>query len=78
MNWSQLSDVLEDTWLLQSLAVFGSILLIDVFVVLLVRFDNTSILDWNGISFNVVVALIATILKKLIALTMSDCFEQTK
>lgn len=49
-----------------------------VLVALLVRFDKTPILDWNGISLNVVVTLIATILKGLIALTMSDCLGQAK
>ena len=78
MNWSYLSDILEDTWLLQDLAVFESIVLTSVLVALLARFDNTPIVKWNEISLNAVVALTATILKGLIALTMSDCLEQAK
>lgn len=78
MNWNYLNDILEDTWLLQSLSVLGSIVLTSVLVALLARFDNTSILEWNGVSFNAVVALIATILKGLIALTVFDCLGQAK
>lgn len=78
MNWSYLRDILEDTWLLQGLAVLGSILLTGVLVALLVRFDNTPVLEWNKISLNAVVALTATILKGLIALTTSDCIGQAK
>ena len=78
MNWSHFSDVLEDTWLLQGLAVSGSILLTGVLIVLLACFNNTPILDWNGISLNVAVALTATILKGLVALTVSDCLGQAK
>lgn len=78
MCWSYMSDVLEDTWLLQNLAVFASFLLTGVLIALLARFNNMPILQWNGISLNAIVALIATILKGLIALTMSDCLEQAK
>ena len=78
MNWCYLGDILEDTWLLQGLSVLGSIVLTSVLVVLLARFDNTPILEWNGISLNAVVALIATMLKGLVALTVSDCLGQAK
>lgn len=78
MNWSYLRDILEDTWLLQGLAVLGSILLTGVLVVLLARFDNTPVLEWNSISLNAAVALTATILKGLVALTVSDCLGQAK
>ena len=78
MNLKYLSDILEDTWLLQGLAVSGSILLIGMLVGLLIRFDNTPILEWNGVSLNVVVALIATILKSLVIFTVSDCLGQAK
>lgn len=78
MNWNYLGDILEDTWLLQGLSVLGSFVLISVLVVLLARFDNTPILEWNGMSLNAVVALIATILKGLVALTISDCLGQAK
>lgn len=63
---------------MQSLAVFGSILLIGVLVALFARFDNTPVLEWNKISLNAVVALTATILKVSIALTVSDCLGQAK
>lgn len=78
LNWSCLSNTLEDTWLLQGLSVLGSILLTSVLVALLARFDNTLILEWNGISLNAAVALIATILKGLVAFTVSDCLGQAK
>ena len=78
MNWRYLGDILEDTWLLQGLSVLGSIVLTGVLVVLLARFDHTPILEWNGISLNAVVALTATMLKGLIALTLSDCLGQAK
>lgn len=63
---------------MQCLAVFESVVLISVLVGLLARFDNTSILEWNGISLNAAVALTATILKGLVALTVSDCLGQAK
>jgi hypothetical protein len=78
MNWSYLGDILEDTWLLQGLAAIGGILLTGVLVALLVRFDNTPVLEWDIISLNAVVALTATILKGLVALTVSDCLGQAK
>lgn len=71
-------DVLEDTWFLQNVTVFASFLLTGVLIALLARFNNTPILEWNGISLNAVVALIATILKGLVALTVSDCLGQAK
>lgn len=43
-----------------------------------VRFNHTSIVEWNGISLNAVFALIATVLKGLIAFTISDCLGQAK
>ena len=51
-------DVLEDSWLLQTLAVFGSISLTGVLITLLACFNNTPILKWNGISLNATVAVI--------------------
>lgn len=78
MKWSHLSDVLKDRWLFQGFAVFGSVLLTAVLIGLLARFDNTPILEWNGISLNAIVALTATILKGLVALTVSDCLGQAK
>ena len=78
MKCSHLSDVLKDTWFFQGLAVFGSVLLTAVLIGLLARFDNTPILEWNGISLNATVALTATILKGMVALTVSDCLGQAK
>ena len=78
MNWSHLSKILDDTWFLQILAVFGSMLLTGVLIALSVRFNHTPILEWNGISLNAAVALIATVLKGLVAFTVSDCLEQAK
>lgn len=78
MNWIYFSDILKDTWLLQSLAVVGSMILTGVLVALFACFNNTPILEWKGISLNAAVALIATILKGLIAFTVSDCLGQAK
>lgn len=78
MQWSHLSEILADTWLLQILAVFGSMLLTGVLIGLSARFNHTPILEWNGISLNAVVAIIVTVLKGLIAFTTSDCLGQAK
>ena len=78
MKWSYLGDVLDDTWLLHALAVLGSIIVSGVLVALLACFNHTPILEWNGISLNAAVALLATALKGLIAFTVYDCLGQAK
>lgn len=68
----------EDTWLLQTLAIVFSILSIGAIAVLLAHYDNKSIFDWNGVTLNAVVAVFAAITKALLAFAISDCLGQSK
>ena len=73
-----LAHVLKDTWFLHIFAVCGSLLLVGVLVVLLLYFDNKPVFDWSGITLNAIVALVGTILKAVVAFTLSECLGQAK
>ena len=62
----------EDTWFLQTLAIVLSILSIGAY------YDNKSIFDWNGVTLNAVVAVLAAITKALLEFAISDCLGQSK
>lgn len=68
----------EDTWLLQTLAIIFSILSIGAIAALLAHYDNKSIFDWNGVTLNAVVAVFAALTKALLAFAISDCLGQSK
>lgn len=78
MKGTYIANILKDTWFLQTLAVCGSMLLVGVLAALLIYFDNKLVFDWNGITLNAIVALVATILKALVAFTVSECIGQAK
>lgn len=78
MKGTYVVNILKDTWILQALAVCGSMLLLGVLVALLIYFDNKPVFDWNGITLNAIMALVATILKALVAFTVSECLGQAK
>ena len=68
----------EDTWYLHALAVLWSTLSLGAIAALLGIYDGTPIFKWHGVTLNAVVAVLAVILKGLLAFAISDAIGHSK
>ncbi len=70
--------LISDTWLLDILAIIGSLLSLSAIVGLLWTADGKSILKWHGLTINTVVAILSAITKLLLAFPVANGLSQWK
>ncbi len=71
-------DLVTDTWLLDILALVGSLLSLLAIIILLYKADGKSFFHWYGLSINTIVSIFAAALKILIAFPVADGISQWK
>lgn len=60
------------------LAISGSALSMSAIGILLARFNNRPIFDWNGVTLNAIIAVFSAMSKAMLAYTLSQCLGQAK
>ncbi|KAL8916282.1 MAG: hypothetical protein Q9172_006372 [Xanthocarpia lactea] len=68
----------EDTWSLHALALFGSTISLAAIATLLGIYDGTPVFKWHGVTLNAAIAVLAVILKGLLAFAVSEAIGQSK
>ena len=65
-------------WILEILALIGTVLSLAVLVALLIAYDRKPIFDWNGVTLNAVVSVLSTISKTALLLAVAESTSQWK
>ena len=78
MNQNRKRSIIDDTWIFPILAIVGSILSTIVIGILLAHYNNQPVFDWNGVTLNVIVVVLSTMSKAMLAFTLSESLGQAK
>lgn len=69
---------MNGAWLLHILAILGSGLSMIAIGILLARYNDQPIFDWNGVTLNAIIAVLSVMSKATLAYTLSECLGQVK
>lgn len=77
-SFGQLHNILEDTWTVEFLALFGSLSSLAIIIILLAIYDNSAVFNWDHVTLNAIVSVLSTASKGLLLLAVSEAISQQK
>ena len=78
MKQTQKGSRMDSARLLLILAILGSVLSMLAISILLMHYHEKPIFDWNGLTFNAIIAVLSVISKAMLAYALSESLGQAK